>query len=56
MDKLHMDKAYLESQIAKKLNSRDISKNLRVSYKLVEIYLAKFNIPFVSQKPIIKEN
>lgn len=55
MDKLHTDKAYLESQIAKKLNSKEIAKELRVSYKLVEIYLDKFNIPFVSQKPVIKE-
>tara|TARA_B110000483_G_C18059923_1_gene489896 strand:+ start:868 stop:1038 length:171 start_codon:yes stop_codon:yes gene_type:complete len=56
MSKLHQDKAYLESQIAKKLNSREIAKDLGVSYRLVEIYLEEFNIPFVSTKPVIKEN
>ena len=51
MDKLHQDKEYLSDQISSGLSSKDIGKNLRVSYKLVEIYLAKFGIPFVSSKP-----
>lgn len=36
--------------------SRDISKDLGVSYKLVEIYLEKFNIPFTSMIPVAKED
>jgi hypothetical protein len=48
--KLHQDQNYLQTKINEGHTSRDIGKELRVSYKLVEIYLRKFDIPHVSQK------
>lgn len=51
MDKLHQSPEFLKKAISDGLTSRDIAKDLRVSYKLVEIYLEKHEIPFVSQKP-----
>jgi hypothetical protein len=47
--KEHQNKDYLQNKISEGLNSRDIGKELRVSYKLVEIYLRKFDIKHVSQ-------
>jgi DNA-binding NarL/FixJ family response regulator len=48
--KAHQDQNYLQQKINEGLSSKDIGKELRVSYKLVEIYLRKFDIPHVSQK------
>lgn len=40
------DKGWLETEYATlKRSSKDIAKELHISYKLVEIYLEKFNIP-----------
>jgi DNA-binding CsgD family transcriptional regulator len=47
--KLHQNKEWLEEQAALGKSSRDIGKDLSVSYKLVEIYLRKYNIKHVSQ-------
>jgi DNA-binding NarL/FixJ family response regulator len=48
--KLHQDQSYLQNKIDEGFTSKDIGKELRVSYKLVEIYLRKFEIPFTSQR------
>jgi DNA-binding NarL/FixJ family response regulator len=42
--KLHQDKNYLQTKINEGFTSKDIGKELRVSYKLVEIYLRKYGI------------
>jgi transposase len=47
--KLHQEKNYLQTKMDEGYTSRDISKELNVSYKLVEIYLRKYNIKHVSQ-------
>lgn len=44
--KNHQDETYLKEQIALGKTSKDIATENNVSYKLVEIYLSKFNIPF----------
>jgi len=44
--KNHQDETYLREQIALGKASKDIATENNVSYKLVEIYLKKFNIPF----------
>jgi len=49
--KHHQNEDSLRKYISLGFTSRDIAKELNVSYKLVEIYLAKFDIPFVSSKP-----
>lgn len=48
--KLHQNKDYLQNKIGEGFTSKDIGKELRVSYKLVEIYLRKYNIKHVSQE------
>lgn len=50
MLRLHKDEEFLRSEMAKGRTSRDISKDLHVSYKLVELYLRKYKIPFDSQQ------
>lgn len=50
---LHQDEAYLRQAIESGKTSRDISKDLHVSYKLIEIYLEKYNIPFTSMAPVV---
>ena len=47
--KLHQDQSYLQTKISEGLTSKEIAKELRVSYKLVEIYLRKYAIKHVSQ-------
>jgi len=49
--KPHQDKEYLQKKIDEGYTSKDISKELKVSYKVVELFLRKHGIPFVSQKP-----
>jgi hypothetical protein len=44
--KNHQNKTYLEEQIALGKTSKDIADENRVSFKLVEIYLTKYNIPY----------
>ena len=53
---LHQDENYLRHAMESGKTSRDISKDLGVSYKLVEIYLEKFNIPFTSMIPVANED
>ena len=50
-NKLHQDEEFLRFEISKGSTSKDIAKSLRVSYRLVEIYLRKFGIPHESQIP-----
>lgn len=54
-EKLHKDADYLAAEIAAGKTSRDIAAENRISYKLVEIYLSDYGIPFVSQKPTVSE-
>lgn len=51
MSKLHQSEDFLRKAIEMGSTPRDISRELRVSYKLVELYLEKYQIPFTSQKP-----
>ena len=51
MNKPHQDPEFLKKAMSDGLTSRDIANDLRVSYKLVELYLEKHQIPFTSQKP-----
>ena len=48
--KLHQDQNHLQTKISEGLNSRQIANELNVSYKLVELYLVKYNIEHESQK------
>lgn len=53
MKKFHQDKEFLRKYFADPgVTSKDLAKELRVSYKLIELYLKKYNIPFKSQKPL----
>lgn len=50
--KLHQDETYLRQAVEGGKNSRDIASELRVSWKLVEINLRRFNIkhtPYVGE-------
>lgn len=54
--RLYQDAEWLRDQvITQGKNSRDVSREQKVSYHLVELYLEKFNIPFKSTKPAAKE-
>ena len=56
MDKLHKNEEFLRVEVLQRgRNSKEIAKRLRVSYKLVELYLMKYNIPFESQRPKPKD-
>lgn len=50
--KLHQNKEYLEEQINVGKSSADISKELSVSWKLVEIYLRKYGIDHISKSDV----
>lgn len=50
--KLHQSKEYLEEQINAGKSSVDISKELSVSWKLVEIYLRKYGIDHISKSDL----
>ena len=53
MKKLHQDEAYLRQVFQDgSITSKDLANELNVSYKLIEIYLEKYQIPFKSQKPV----
>ena len=52
MTKLHQDEQYLRKVFENQdITSKDLAKELHVSYKLIELYLEKYNIPFKSQRP-----
>ena len=53
---LHQDKDYLTQAMESGKTSRDIANELHVSYKLVEIYLEKYQIPFTSMAPKVIED
>jgi hypothetical protein len=51
--RLYQDAEWLRDQVViQGKNSRDISREQKVSYHLVELYLEKFGIPFRSTKPV----
>lgn len=51
--RLYQDAEWLRDQVViQGKNSRDISREQKVSYHLVELYLEKFDIPFRSTKPV----
>ena len=49
--KLHQDQNHLQTKISEGYTSKQIANDLRVSYKLVEIYLRKFGIKHVPYTP-----
>jgi len=54
--RLYQDAEWLRDQALNQgKNSREIGKEQRVSYHLIEIYLAKFEIPFRSMAPKLEE-
>jgi hypothetical protein len=46
IQKNHQNKEWLQEQISLGKTAREISKENNISYKLVEIYLRQYNIPF----------
>lgn len=50
IQKLHQDQQYLQKKIEEGYSCKQIANELNISYKLVEIYLRKFEIPFSSQQ------
>ena len=50
IQKSHQNKEWLQQQIDLGKTSKEIANELNISYKLVEIYLRKFEIPFTSQQ------
>ena len=52
MTKLHQNEEFLREAIGRGSTPKEIAKELRVSYRLVELYLKKYEIPFVSQAPV----
>ena len=53
--KQHQNQEYLQQKINEGYTSKDISKELNVSYKLVELYLRKYGIKHVSMTPNSQE-
>jgi hypothetical protein len=49
--KKHHNKVWLQEQLAAQKTPKDIAKEINVSYKLIELYLRQFDLPFISQKP-----
>lgn len=49
--KQHEDGEYLRREIESGETSRSIAKNLRVSWKLIEINLRKNGVPFTPYQP-----
>jgi hypothetical protein len=47
IQKSHHNKEWLQQQIDLGKTSKEIAKDNKISYKLVEIYLKKYEIPFV---------
>ena len=48
--KKHHNKTWLQEQLDAEKTSRDIAKEINVSYKLIELYLRQFDIDFTSQE------
>lgn len=48
--KHHQNEEFLRTAIKLGSTPKEIAKELRVSYKLVELYLRKYGIQFVSQQ------
>ena len=48
--KFHQNEEFLRKAIDLGSTPKEIAKELRVSYKLVELYLRKYDIAFVSQQ------
>lgn len=48
--KNHHNETWLREQVDLGKNSKQIANENRLSYKLVELYLRKFNIPFVPKE------
>lgn len=46
MMKNHQNEAYLREQIALNKSTKTIADENNVSFKLVELYLTKYNIPY----------
>jgi DNA-binding CsgD family transcriptional regulator len=51
MDRWHTNEEFLRVEVERGRTSKDIAKRLKVSYRLIEIYLRKYGIPHVSQIP-----
>jgi len=51
--KKHHNKAWLQEGLAAGKTSKDLANEINVSYKLIELYLQQFDLPFTSQKPAI---
>ena len=52
MTKLHQNEEFLRKAIELGSTSKEIAKELHVSYKLVELYLRKYGIKHNSMQPI----
>lgn len=48
----HKDKQWMENAVAEGKSSRTIAKELHISYKLVEMKLKEFGIPFTPYKSL----
>jgi hypothetical protein len=48
--KQHQNQNYLQQKINEGYKPKDISKELGISYKLVELYLRQYDIPFTPTK------
>jgi len=48
--KNHQNETYLREQIALGKSTKEIADENRVSFKLVELYLTKYNISFVPKE------
>lgn len=49
--KFHQNKEFLQKAIEMGSTPKEIAKELRVSYKLVELYLRKYEIKHTSMSP-----
>lgn len=50
MEKPHQNKLWLSDQLAAGKSSKQIANENNISYKLVETYLQKFDIPFTPKE------
>lgn len=48
--KNHQDQTYLKEQIALGKTTKEIADENKVSFKLVELYLTKYNIPYTPKQ------
>jgi hypothetical protein len=52
VERLHQQKDWLQSQIDLGKSSKDIANENNISYRLVEIYLRKYEIPFTPKERV----